>query len=65
MIYEERPDICRIDIQYEKNYSSLYSWENFIALNQKSCDILSQMHPKSSHSQENIIKKIILINTTE
>lgn len=39
-IYDERPDICRIDVQYEKNYSQLFSWDQFIELNYSVCKIL-------------------------
>ncbi|QBH98636.1 YkgJ family cysteine cluster protein [Limnobaculum zhutongyuii] len=39
-IYHERPDICRVDRQYHLNYAHLYSWEEFIALNQAVCQQL-------------------------
>lgn len=37
MIYEKRPEICRVDIQYIKNYQSSYSWEDFVRVNLIAC----------------------------
>jgi len=39
-IYDVRPDICRVDEQYKKNYKNKYSWQEFIELNQIACRIL-------------------------
>ena len=39
-IYKKRPDICKIDLQYNKNYSHLYSWNDFVEINLKICDLL-------------------------
>lgn len=39
-IYETRPDICQIELQYNKNYSSFYTWEKFIELNLSICESL-------------------------
>ncbi|PWC18958.1 YkgJ family cysteine cluster protein [Brenneria corticis] len=36
-IYHERPDICRVDLQYRLNYARFYSWEAFVALNLTVC----------------------------
>ncbi|MGD7035142.1 YkgJ family cysteine cluster protein [Methylotuvimicrobium buryatense] len=36
-IYDKRPDICRVDRQYVQHYASLYSWEEFVALNLQVC----------------------------
>ncbi|WP_233968507.1 YkgJ family cysteine cluster protein [Pectobacterium polaris] len=36
-IYHERPDICRVDVQYRLNYARFYSWEEFVALNLTVC----------------------------
>ncbi|MEL0578325.1 YkgJ family cysteine cluster protein [Pectobacterium punjabense] len=36
-IYDERPDICRVDLQYQLNYARFYSWEEFVALNLAVC----------------------------
>ncbi|MEI7333079.1 YkgJ family cysteine cluster protein [Pectobacterium versatile] len=36
-IYHQRPDICRVDLQYQLNYIHLYSWEEFVALNLSVC----------------------------
>lgn len=39
-IYADRPDICRVDRQYNLHYADKFSWEEFIDLNLKACDIL-------------------------
>ena len=39
-IYENRPEICRIDLEYEINYQETMSWSEFCALNQACCDML-------------------------
>ncbi|SUX27617.1 Uncharacterised protein [Cedecea davisae] len=36
-IYNERPDICRVDLQYKLNYVHLYTWDEFVALNLTVC----------------------------
>jgi Fe-S-cluster containining protein len=36
-IYETRPEICRVDVQYKKHYKQLYSWDDFVKLNLKIC----------------------------
>ncbi|PHI32671.1 YkgJ family cysteine cluster protein [Budvicia aquatica] len=41
LIYNERPDICRVDLQYHLNYAYLYSWEEFVALNLAVCQQLT------------------------
>lgn len=42
LIYEKRPEICRVDLQYKMNYSHLYTWEQFIQINLSVCEILPQ-----------------------
>jgi Fe-S-cluster containining protein len=42
-IYEKRPDICRINRQYELNYHHLYSWEEFVTLNMHVCNQLTEL----------------------
>jgi Fe-S-cluster containining protein len=39
-IYEQRPDICRVDRQYTLNYSRSLSWEQYVALNLEVCSAL-------------------------
>ncbi|AGX87493.1 oxidoreductase-like protein [Candidatus Symbiobacter mobilis CR] len=36
-IYYERPDICRVDRMYELHFSHIYSWNEFVAINQQIC----------------------------
>ncbi|CCF81870.1 hypothetical protein HBZS_123210 [Helicobacter bizzozeronii CCUG 35545] len=37
LIYENRPQICRVDTMYEKVFYKHYSLEEFYALNLKAC----------------------------
>ena len=37
-IYEHRPEICNVDLMYEKYYSSIYTKEEFYKLNEKQCE---------------------------
>lgn len=39
-IYEDRPDICRVDLQYKLFFSSEMDWEDFVVLNEIACLIL-------------------------
>ncbi len=39
-IYAERPDICRVDRQYEQRYAQQYSWDAFVAVNLQVCTFL-------------------------
>lgn len=39
-IYQQRPDICRVDRQYELHYQSAMTWEAFVELNQIACKAL-------------------------
>ena len=39
-IYEDRPDICRVDLQYQKHYSKHFSWDDFITINLEICESL-------------------------
>jgi Fe-S-cluster containining protein len=39
-IYHERPDICRVDRQYDMHYATQTSWDDFVTLNLKICAIL-------------------------
>ena len=45
-IYDNRPDICRVDRQYALHYASHYSWEEFVALNVEVC---RQLETQSTH----------------
>lgn len=36
-IYETRPDICRVDRQYELRFSAMYTWEEFVTVNAGVC----------------------------
>ncbi|WP_417339058.1 YkgJ family cysteine cluster protein [Halomonas kashgarensis] len=41
-IYAERPDICRVDRQYKKNYRLIMTWNEFVELNQVACKKLQE-----------------------
>lgn len=36
-IYSERPEVCRVDLYYERHYARIYSWEDFVELNLAVC----------------------------
>lgn len=36
-IYEQRPDACRVDRQYELNYRQSMTWEAFVKVNEAGC----------------------------
>ena len=36
-IYENRPDLCRVDRMYEKQFSKEYTWDEFCKLNEFVC----------------------------
>lgn len=40
-IYQDRPDICRVDVQFQQNYSQKMSWDMFCALNLEACKQLA------------------------
>ncbi len=41
-VYADRPDICRVDRQYEMNYANRYSWDEFVDLNLQVCAVLAK-----------------------
>ena len=45
-IYEERPDICRVDRMYALRYAHKYTWDEFIALNLQVCISLEKLSNK-------------------
>lgn len=52
-IYEERPDICNIDIAYEKYFSDKFSKEDYYNLNYEGCRALWKRRKKiKKHSIE-------------
>ena len=40
-IYNTRPEICRVDLQYAKNYSDQFTWDEFVQLNITVCNELN------------------------
>lgn len=41
-IYENRPDICRINVQYQKHFMNMYTWEEFVQMNILVCNELKK-----------------------
>ncbi len=41
-IYDSRPDICRVDVMYEKVYKNHCSKDEFYRLNYEACEILKE-----------------------
>ncbi|KAA9176459.1 YkgJ family cysteine cluster protein [Delftia sp. BR1] len=39
-IYLERPNICRVDLQFQTKYIKLYTWEEFVEANRRACQVL-------------------------
>ncbi|AUW38644.1 YkgJ family cysteine cluster protein [Vibrio parahaemolyticus] len=39
-IYDTRPDICRVELQYRRHYASTYTWQAFIDINLSICESL-------------------------
>lgn len=42
-IYDERPDICRIDLQYANHYQQEMTWEVFVRINEAGCKQLQML----------------------
>ena len=42
-IYEQRPEICRVELQFQKHYAEQYSWDDFVKLNLKACEALKNV----------------------
>jgi Fe-S-cluster containining protein len=45
-IYSSRPDICRVDRQYEQRFFTQCSWEEFVMLNVQACQSLKDIANK-------------------
>lgn len=41
-IYDSRPDICRVDLQYQMHYAAKFSWEEFVEVNVMVCTQLQE-----------------------
>lgn len=42
-IYDTRPDICRVDLQYIHQYQTQYDWNTFVAINIEACRYLESL----------------------
>ena len=47
-VYDSRPDICRVELQYRVKYASTYTWEYFVELNLKICESLPERIQKNN-----------------
>ena len=47
-IYDDRPDICRVDKMYKKEYSHVYTKEAFYIENAKVCNTLQEQYKVDS-----------------
>ena len=47
-IYDERPDICRVDLQYTMHYAKQFSWDEFVAVNLQVCGLLQAKDKQAS-----------------
>lgn len=41
-VYQTRPEICQIELQYTLHYANIWSWEGFIKLNLEACERLPE-----------------------
>lgn len=41
-IYASRPDICRVDLMYERHFKSLYSKIRFYKMNAAACNAMQE-----------------------
>lgn len=47
-IYDSRPEICRVDLQFKNTYSKIYTWNEFVKLNLSACDELNKSEKQQS-----------------
>ncbi len=56
-IYKTRPEICRVDVMYEKHFSSQFSRAEFYALNERVCRELQVKKISEADSYDKVIFK--------
>ena len=49
-IYENRPDICNVEVMYEKVYKSFCSKEEFYKINEDGCKQIIKLHNEKLNS---------------
>ncbi|MOA45847.1 Flagellin N-methylase [compost metagenome] len=42
LVYDSRPDICRVDRQYRMHYAQQFTWKTFVELNVEVCKLLQR-----------------------
>lgn len=48
-IYENRPEVCRVDVMYEKYYKHQMNWDAFVKGNAKVCQQLQRTYGLPEH----------------
>lgn len=41
-IYEQRPNICRVDRMFKLQYKEVYTWNQYVDLNIQACEVLQK-----------------------
>ncbi len=54
IIYENRPQVCRIDEMFEEEYNSFFSKKEFYIENAKVCNILQEQYKIDKNYRINI-----------
>lgn len=42
-IYTKRPEICRVDVYFEKHYQTQIAWDDFVKINLIACKQLNDL----------------------
>lgn len=50
-IYEDRPEICRVDVMYDRYFREQYSKDEFYELNYEGCRELKRSILKNKHGE--------------
>lgn len=43
LIYEQRPDVCRVDTYYKQHFQERINWDKFVELNLIACEQLNEL----------------------
>lgn len=41
-VYEQRPDICKVDVSYQKHYQNEHTWADYVQLSAAICNKLME-----------------------
>lgn len=42
-IYENRPDICNVEIMFSKKYRLSMTWDDYVSFNKRGCELLKNL----------------------